>query len=180
MPKPKQTAASELAARYGYRNADTLGNTLRRWGIKPVGRGPGQGGESMYDETEVAAAFERRPRPARPDLRSTTMESPAFRKIMATARRRHGGTAAEFDYSLSTGQAVDADGEYTGAVVAVDNAIYTVANDGHAGTAEEHAARARALREQITPELDTLIAECKAKSYTGWSNASRGPIRYAD
>lgn len=105
--------------------------------------------------------------------------SSEFRKIMAVARRRSGKTAAAFDYSLSIGETVDTDGEYTGAIIAIDNAIYDIANPGNAGTSDEKHRRKVALKARIAPELDALIAECAAKSYTGWSNASSGPIRYA-
>lgn len=107
------------------------------------------------------------------------MEStPEFRKIMDAARRAHGKTSAQFDYSLAFGE-TSGENQYESAGNAVRNAIWDVANQDQGGTEADQMARVRALRERIQPELDALTAECAAKSYTGWSKASRGPIRYA-
>lgn len=64
---------SALATRYGYKPR-SLRNTLDRWGVEAKGRAPGKGGESLYNRNEVEAAFERRPRPPRPDLKRPAVE----------------------------------------------------------------------------------------------------------
>ncbi len=42
---------------------------------------------------------------------------------------------------------------------------------------DENAAR---LREHLQAELDRYAERCRTREYTGWSPASRGPIRYAN
>jgi hypothetical protein len=108
--------------------------------------------------------------------------SVTFATIVAEARRDSGLTAAEFDYQLNQGAALG-----FRAYDALGNAIYRIANAGQPEIVEgtpmsvlgERLARADALRERYADEIDQMIARAKAKSYTGWSNASRGPIRYA-
>jgi hypothetical protein len=111
--------------------------------------------------------------------------SEKFAAIVAVARRATGYSAAEFDYSLVTGYA---EHDTESALGAIDGAIYTVANEhlpmvDTTTTREDllqRRANAEALRVQLQPEIDAMVAAAKGKSYTGWSNASRGPIRYAN
>lgn len=89
-----------------------------------------------------------------------------FASIVTAARRNAGLTAAEFDYQLSLGSELGSRA-YNG----LGNALY------QAGVAE--GVTAAEMGERLGAEINQLVADANAKSYTGWSNASRGPIRYA-
>lgn len=110
------------------------------------------------------------------------MASNDFPQIMATARTRSRLTAAEFDYSLATRSTLA-----SGALSAIANACYDLANAGlpevdETTTDEDLTARrerADALHRSVFGEIDSAVAVANAKSYTGWSGASGGPIRYA-
>lgn len=109
-----------------------------------------------------------------------------FAAIVAQARRQAAvlgevditpgaRTAAEFDYQLTLGP----NGGWS-AYQALDNALYILANEGREDDDfTVKSARAAALRARHAADIDQLIADAKAKAYTGWSNASRGPVRYA-
>jgi hypothetical protein len=85
---------------------------------------------------------------------------PPFRVIVADARAESGLTAAEFDYSLQSADDFRAD-------QALGNAIY-------------RATGARAtIDHPYADDVDIMRTAARAKSYTGWSVAGRGPIRYA-
>ena len=61
--------ATEAATILGLADGPTARRTLSRWGVPPVGRAPGRGGETLYDrDTVIAEAREprRRGRPAAP------------------------------------------------------------------------------------------------------------------
>lgn len=61
--------ATEAATLLGVASGRVARQTLARWGVHPVGRGPGRGGESLYDADEVRRALDHRPgRGARTDL----------------------------------------------------------------------------------------------------------------
>lgn len=63
--------ATEAAALMGVSSGPSARRTLTRWGVRPVGRAPGRGGESLYDRGEVERAIANRPgRGARTDLTS--------------------------------------------------------------------------------------------------------------
>lgn len=97
-----------------------------------------------------------------------------FAAIVSTARRRADMTAAEFDYSLFA-----QDGK---ALAALQDAVYALANRGHDPVDDEtqnRQARAEALRTEVQAQIDAMIDAAKAKRYTGWSDASGGPVRYA-
>jgi len=108
------------------------------------------------------------------------MPTDDFTAIAAAARARAGMTDAEFDYSLSV-----RDGR---ALAELQSAIYEAANRDlptvQPGDGQEEPARrmerARALSEQVRPQIDAMIAAAKAKTYAGWSVHSSGSIRYAD
>lgn len=115
------------------------------------------------------------------------MSSQTFAQVIAKAKQLHGGSSAEFDYSLASGDTTvgnRVDNVLGNASVALDGAIWEIA------TADQRDADMRTkrqladeLRERIRPELDAAIAAASKRSYTGWSDAARAmgrPIRYAD
>jgi hypothetical protein len=106
---------------------------------------------------------------------------PVVAIVIAAARRRSGLTAAEFDYRLSLGPESGA-----AAYNALGNAVYDIANEGHPevtvgahDVAADRSRRASALHAALAADVAELVADAKAQAYTGWSVASRGPIRYA-
>src|SRR5690606_2841203 len=61
--------ASEAAALLGVASGRVARQTLARWGVRPTGRAPGRGGESLYPRDVVVDALRRRPgQGARTDL----------------------------------------------------------------------------------------------------------------
>lgn len=86
------------------------------------------------------------------------------------------GDADAFDHHIST-VGVQAHGE-------LYNEAYALANEphGHAAPGAGEAAlaerkeRARALFNDVLPELEAYAADCRAAQYTGWSSQSNGPI----
>jgi len=96
-----------------------------------------------------------------------------FQQILTQAKTTSQLTAAEFDHSLATG-----DTSLAGALHHLGNAIHRAANPGDSGSAADRADRARALNAKLTPQIEALITAARGKSYTGWSDASSGPIRY--
>lgn len=63
--------ASEAAPLLGVASGRVARQTLARWGVAPVGRGPGRGGESLYNRAEVEHAIANAPgRGARTDLKA--------------------------------------------------------------------------------------------------------------
>lgn len=90
----------------------------------------------------------------------TNTHRPSFAALVVTARQLANQTAAEFDYSLTIPDRFGAFGPYgwlalAAAVLGTDLSAYS---EG----------------------VHAMAAAAKAKSYTGWSTASRSPIRYAD
>jgi hypothetical protein len=71
----KHVPLSELARTYGYKDGPSLRRFLTRQDppVKAKSRQPGRGGQGLYDPAEVQHAIDTRTRPARHDLRSTTM-----------------------------------------------------------------------------------------------------------
>lgn len=68
MANPTMTA-SEAAHVLKLASGPDARRTLARWGVAPVGRAPGRGGESLYDTDAVHAAVAARPgQGARTDL----------------------------------------------------------------------------------------------------------------
>lgn len=114
------------------------------------------------------------------------MTDVSFAAIVACARRNAASigevdivaparTAAQFDYQLTLGP----NGGWA-AYQGLDNALYTLANVGHeSDSVSAKSARAATLRERFAADIEQLIADAHAKRYTGWSRASRGPVRYA-
>lgn len=89
-----------------------------------------------------------------------------FAAIVTAARQDAGLTAAEFDYQLQLGTELG-----WAAHNGLGNAIYQAAG--------RDLEAAEALRAEVGPEIDAMIEAAKTKSYTGWSDSSRGPVRYA-
>lgn len=107
---------------------------------------------------------------------------PTFAAVVDVARRDSGLTAAEFDYRLTLGSELGAVA-YQG----LGNAVYRLANEGQPGVTEgahdvhrDRTNRAAALHTHFAGAIDRMVADAKAKSYTGWATASGGPIQYAD
>lgn len=76
--------ATEAADLLGVASGRVARQTLARWGVRPVGRAPGRGGESLYPRDVVVEALRRRPgQGARTDLATNT--DPSTRE-----RRPHG------------------------------------------------------------------------------------------
>jgi hypothetical protein len=97
-----------------------------------------------------------------------------FADIYAEARAASQLTAAEFDYSLANGPGT--------AIGALADAAYVLATADlplktWADLPARHAA-AEALIDATRHERTARISAAKRRTYTGWSNASRGPIRY--
>lgn len=86
---------------------------------------------------------------------------PPFRVIVARARAEAQLTAAEFDYSLQSADDTCAD-------QALGNVIYRAIG------------RLVTVDHPYAADVAAMRAAARAKSYTGWSSASRGRIRYAD
>lgn len=110
----------------------------------------------------------------------TQTDLPPFTRIVGAARSLSGLTAAQFDYSLQS------DGADSRAAQALHNVIYAAATRElravTEGDDEAVAARwdaAKAAREHYTTDIVTMIDDARRKSYTGWSRANSGPIRYA-
>ncbi len=102
--------------------------------------------------------------------------------VIAKARDDHYAAippgAAAFDYHIAAGDKL--------AEQCLQNACYVVANPGHMNSpvgrpdlTAKYEARWLALWAELAPELEKYRARCKARKYTGWSNASTEPIRYA-
>lgn len=99
--------------------------------------------------------------------------------VIAKARDDHPAAIARgpaaFDYAVAGGDQL--------AELALKNACYDVANPGWltgpTGHSAEHAVRAASLWDAIAAELDAYRQRCRGREYTGWSNASAEPIRYA-
>lgn len=67
---PRTITSTQAAEVLGVANGDVARYTLARWGVKPVARQIGRGGENLYLLTEVRRALAARPgRGARTDLR---------------------------------------------------------------------------------------------------------------
>lgn len=67
--------ATEAADLLGVASGRVARQTLARWGVRPVGRAPGRGGESLYPRDVVEDALARRPgQGARTDLAATERE----------------------------------------------------------------------------------------------------------
>jgi hypothetical protein len=105
-----------------------------------------------------------------------------FAEIVTEARLRNPDWSdAEWDYSFAF-----PDGRRDG-VAALGHAAYIVANrhlpevtpDTPVSDLADRRYNAHALIEATTAEREALIAAAKAKSYTGWSVHSSGPIQYA-
>ncbi len=100
---------------------------------------------------------------------------------MAIARARDkADSAAAFDYHIAV------HGIGNGLFSELGSEVYLLANAANLGRdglpqipsaeAEEHGMR---LCEQLLPELKAYEKRCRDRQYSGWSNASGGPIRYA-
>lgn len=86
----------------------------------------------------------------------------------------HALTTAQFDYDIS----VHGVGGLYGPL---GQATYTIVRQGMpSATTDEVEAAWHTTWTEIQPELDAYAARCRAHSYTGWSNANRNPIRYAN
>ena len=60
---------TQAAEHIGAASTASARRTLGRWGVHPVARQPGRGGESLYDPVEVRRAHAKRPgRGTRTDL----------------------------------------------------------------------------------------------------------------
>lgn len=102
-----------------------------------------------------------------------------FAAIVSDARRHvrwgAGMTAAEFDFSLTSKDGV--------AMAALGDMIYVHANR-HLPAVQTDAdlsqrrANAAVLNQALRPQIDAMVAAAKTKAYTGWSDASGGPVRY--
>lgn len=103
--------------------------------------------------------------------------------LRAKVRAQGEMTAAEFDYSLATG-----DGR---ALNAMNHAAYLLANEDHPdvqpGDSDhvlaERRQRADALWEQVWPEVEAMVRRAKAMEFTGWSAAAKArgqKIAYAN
>lgn len=113
-----------------------------------------------------------------------TNSAPAhsFATLVAVARRHAEMTTAEFDHSLAF-----PDGHNRSAHAALGHAAYRLVTEGlpaiRPGTPgdelDRRDAAAKALLSAHKASIDAMVTEAKRRSYTGWSNASRGPIRYA-
>lgn len=64
------------------------------------------------------------------------------------------------------------------------NEVYVLANENHRiRPGDDEAAldaqkdRADALWEQLLPELQAYVEDCRSATYTGWSSESSGPVR---
>jgi hypothetical protein len=114
----------------------------------------------------------------------------AFRTVIADARAEAGGTRSAFDNDIAIGDS-------NPATLAVDNAIYRLANSDDlrsvlsqpADDPTEHGTdmrlwpevlRQRRLREALAPQMQEFVADCKGARYTGWSKEHGGPIRRVD
>lgn len=106
----------------------------------------------------------------------TTNVGVSFARIIMQAREAASMSAAEMDYSLASGT-----GE---AASALRDAAWVLANPRWAVAREDidvEQAKAVALWQSADgdAELAAMTTRAKAKSYTGWSVQSKGPIRYA-
>ncbi|PBC71597.1 hypothetical protein BX265_6207 [Streptomyces sp. TLI_235] len=66
----EQWTLNQVADRIDASSAKYADNTLRRWGVKAVGRQPGRGGQNLYPAEDVITAMNSRPgQGARTDLK---------------------------------------------------------------------------------------------------------------
>jgi hypothetical protein len=105
-----------------------------------------------------------------------------FDMVVTAARTRAGLTAAEFDYDLTHNN------PNTAAPMALDAVMYELANQ-HLPTIQtddapsalwERANNAARMHEKFRADVKSMIEAAQRKQYIGWSNASGGPIRYAN
>ncbi len=101
------------------------------------------------------------------------MSADLFAHITSKARQDKQMTSAEFDYSLAMN-----DGKAGGAIY---DACYAYAYADQFPVTDIAAATQRAgeLQDSLRPWIEQRTVEASARSYTGWSTASGGPIRYA-
>lgn len=97
-----------------------------------------------------------------------------FAHIIMEARSRANLSAAEMDCSLAGNQE---------AIGALRSACWSLANPQESwpgSTLESMRAKDDALWASLNgdAELAGMIERAKSLTYTGWSNASRGPVRY--
>lgn len=93
--------------------------------------------------------------------------------VITQARNFSGLTTPAFDHMIATRGIGGPLGE-------LGNACHRVANQHDPDAATEvQEARWMDLWNQLQPELQAYGQRCCDRKYTGWSNASRGPIRYA-
>jgi hypothetical protein len=106
-----------------------------------------------------------------------TMSAPTtFAHIIMQARQHVGMTAAEMDFSLT-----QSDGDAHGAL---RTACWMLANPSatrSTGSPADKRAKADALWSAVDGDAEyaAMVERAKAKSYTGWSVQSQGPVRYA-
>lgn len=107
---------------------------------------------------------------------------PTMLEAVLALAARSTGSAAERDHELVTGG---------GGSLAIMNAIYDVAAQrlgvppgqrpsDYGITLEQQKAEADAVRAAIADGLQAHVAGARTHRYVGWSNASGGPVRYAD
>ncbi|MCI2422506.1 hypothetical protein MOQ72_34270 [Saccharopolyspora sp. K220] len=71
--------STQVAAHLGLKDHDSAGRTLRAWGVHPVARQPGRGGQNLYDAAVVRAAKTARPGQGyRSDLRKRASMQSGF------------------------------------------------------------------------------------------------------
>jgi hypothetical protein len=74
--REQRITATEAAELMGVATGRNARSQLDRWGVRPIGRAAGRGGESLYDTAEVRDAIATRPgRGARTDLQRAEKES---------------------------------------------------------------------------------------------------------
>jgi hypothetical protein len=90
-PTAETWTLTQAAAHIGAGSPASARVSLRRWGVKPTGREPGRGGESLYDAHAVRAAKAARPgRGARTDIDRRTAMSTSYTNDRLRSAQRQG------------------------------------------------------------------------------------------
>lgn len=94
--------------------------------------------------------------------------------VISYAREFSGLTNAEFDYRIATRGIGGPNSE-------LGSATYVIATRDVPDAMSTDDREALWLRtwEALAPEMQAYERRCRDRRYSGWSNASRGPIRYA-
>jgi hypothetical protein len=109
----------------------------------------------------------------------STFRPPEFAEVVARAKTTSLLSNAEFDYSLKIGDGCALAALYDVTYMLANRHLPAVTSETTARDTRQRRVNADLLHETYRAEREALITAAKAKSFAGWSDASRYPIRYA-